>query len=296
MKIAIYGRRNQGEFVPRLATLLESLSPLVDSIEMHEKLYNYLFGEMGLHPLRNLRRVYETTRVEADLIVSIGGDGTFLRTVAWAGESGSPILGINTGNLGYLSPMTLDRAIEVVGEMSALGDRDAMEARAREIFHIDRRSLLEVVNPDVRGSRYALNEVTISKDEGSSVVTADTYINGKHLARYVADGLIIATPTGSTAYNLSVGGPIIEPSARVSVISPIAAHALGLRPLVISDESRIDVEVGGRARSFRLCLDGRPTTVPIDTRVTIRRAPFTIAVVEAAGDEFPAMLTKKLFF
>ena len=295
MKIAIYGRRNQGEFIPAIATFIDSLSRLVDDIDMHEKLYNHLFGENGLHAPANIHRVYEASRVDADLVVSIGGDGTFLRTVAWArGEA--PIIGINTGHLGYLSPMTLERANEILADFVAIGNRDAVIERAKSMFSIEQRSLLEVISPAVRGSRFALNEITISKDDGSSVVSAETFINGRRLATYVADGLISATPTGSTAYNLSVGGPIIEPSARVSVISPIAAHALGLRPLVISDESRIDVAVSGRSRSYKLTVDGRQTSEPIDTTVTIRRAPFTISVVECIGDEFPAMLTKKLFF
>jgi NAD+ kinase len=296
MKVAIYGRRRQEEYSAQINLLLMFLSEMCDVVEIHEKLYNHLFGELGLEPAAEVARVFESTEVDADLIVSIGGDGTFLRTIAWAGASTAPVLGINTGHLGYLSALSIDRAVEMVREAMKLSDKQKIIERLKSSFVVDRRSLLEVVSPDIRGRRYALNEVTVAKDDSSSVIDADTKINGRPLAEYRADGLIIATPTGSTAYNLSVGGPIVQPSANVWVISPIAAHSLGLRPLVVADDSEIEITVTGRSRTFRLSLDGYSVVLPMGTRVVLRRAPFAVNVVECRGDEFPAMLHQKLFF
>ncbi len=171
--------------------------------------------------------------IGTDLVISIGGDGTFLRTAAWVGDREIPILGVNTGHLGYLAGVSLDELLVNV-------DKYISTSMATES-----RTLIEVVSNEVRGSRYALNEVTIAKEDTASIISAMTKIDGRELADYRADGLIVATPTGSTAYNLSVGGPIIEPSAPVFVLSPIAAHSLSMRPMVVNDRSQIEVHVTG---------------------------------------------------
>jgi NAD+ kinase len=148
----------------------------------------------------------------------------------------------------------------------------------------------------VRGWKYALNEVVMSKDDTAAIISAHAYLNGKELTTYKADGLIVATPTGSTAYNLSVGGPILQPTAPVWVVSPIAAHSLGMRPLVVDDNSQMEIEVTGRGHTFRLTIDGRSTTVPFDMIVKLRKAPFSTKIVKLNGTEFQDVLRNKLMF
>ena len=163
-------------------------------------------------------------------------------------------------------------------------------------YTVEHRSLLQVTEPATRGWHCALNEVVLAKDDSASLITAETLLDSRPLATYKADGLIIATPTGSTAYNLSAGGPIIQPTAPVWVLSPIAAHSLGMRPLVVSDDTVLRITVSGRGHTFRLTLDGRSTTLPMGTQVTVRRAPFTTGVVQPLGTGFPAVLRTKLMF
>jgi NAD+ kinase len=249
---------------------------------MHSKLYNHLSGDLqmalpGVQPA-------ESFPIDADIVLSIGGDGTFLRTAAWVGNAQVPIAGINTGNLGYLSAVSIDQLSSFVDNILT-GN-----------YAIEKRTLIEVSQPHVRGWRYALNEVVMSKDDTAAIISAHAYLDGKELTTYKADGLIVATPTGSTAYNLSVGGPILQPTAPVWVVSPIAAHSLGMRPLVVSDTSQIEVHVTGRGHTFRLTLDGRSTTVPFDMVVKLRKAPFSTLIVQLNGSQFQDVLRNKLMF
>lgn len=281
-KLAIYGSRRQQLHVDEIRRLLRLL--VLDGVEVfiHPKFYTHL-GELGINA-SGIMPTRDEFPADVDLVLSIGGDGTFLRTAAWVGETSVPILGINTGHLGYLSAMSFDALLT--------GLEDVLEGK----FVTESRTLLEVVSPRVKGLRYALNEVAIAKEDTASMISADTYIDSCQLAEYKADGLIVATPTGSTAYNLSVGGPIIQPTAPVWVISPIAAHSLSLRPIVISDDAELKIQVSGRANTFRLSLDGRSTTLPIDTCVTIKRAPYRVEIVQQPGSEFPEVLQHKLMF
>lgn len=254
-------------------------------IEMHPKLYDHL-AELGVSLAGVRQASLSGPDQECSLVLSIGGDGTFLRTAAWVGRLGIPIIGINTGHLGYLATMNIDDASSDKG----------VDGMLNADFAIEERTLLEVYSPEVRGWRYALNEVCIAKDDSVSMIQADTFVDGIELAQYRADGLIIATPTGSTAYNLSAGGPIVQPTAPVLVVSPIAAHSLGMRPLVIDDHSVLDISVSGRARAFRLSLDGRSTVLPMDTEVRIRRAPFVCRIAMRPDSAFPVSLRRKLLF
>jgi NAD+ kinase len=282
MKIAIYGSRRQAPYADSIKRLLRSLALSNVEMVMCPKLYNHLTGDLGIS-LPGVAYADEFAH-DADLVLSIGGDGTFLRTAAWVGADMTPIVGINTGNLGYLSAVSIDQLNDFVGDMLS-GN-----------FTVEPRTLIEVCSPGVRGWNYALNEVVMSKDDTASIIEAHAFLNGRELALYKADGLIVATPTGSTAYNLSVGGPILQPTAPVWVVSPIAAHSLGMRPLVISDTSELKVRVSGRGHTFRLTLDGRCTTVPFNSEVTLRKAPFTTQIVQMNGSQFQDVLRNKLMF
>jgi NAD+ kinase len=282
MKIAIYGSRRQAPHAESVKTLIRCLALSNVQIAMCPKLYNHLTADLGIS-LPGVIVADEFPR-DADLVLSIGGDGTFLRTAAWVGNAQVPIAGVNTGNLGYLSAVTIDQVNGFVENILSAN------------YAVEQRTLIEVSTPGVRGWRYALNEVVMAKDDSASIISAHAFLNNKELALYKADGLIVATPTGSTAYNLSVGGPIIQPTAPVWVVSPIAAHSLGMRPLVISDSSHLSINVTGRGHSFRLTLDGRSTTVPFDTVVNLQKAPFCTRIVQLNDSQFQDVLRNKLLF
>ena len=281
MRIAVYGSRRQDNYLPEIEAFMKRLAQMGVELVMHPKLYKYLQAVM-LPALAAVRRVTDSSDFIADAAVSIGGDGTFLRTAMWVSRSDIPILGVNTGHLGYMTALSVDRLSEVP-ELIMSGT-----------LSYERRGLIEVVSPEIKVWPFALNEVTISKDDSASMIDAMTYLDGIHLADYCADGLIIATPTGSTAYNLSVGGPVIQPQTRVWVISPIAAHTLTMRPLVISDSSSLSILPQARAEHFRLTLDGRSVSLPVGTEIHLRRADFDVKVLHLPGSSFIETLRNKL--
>ncbi|MBP2691442.1 MAG: NAD(+)/NADH kinase [Muribaculaceae bacterium] len=281
MRIAVYGSRRQDNYLPEIEAFMRRLAQMGVEVVMHPKLYKYLQAVM-LPALAAVRRVTDSSDFTADASVSIGGDGTFLRTAMWVSRSDIPILGVNTGHLGYMTALSVDRLSEVP-ELIMSGT-----------LSYERRGLIEVVSPEIKTWPFALNEVTISKDDSASMIDAMTYLDGIHLADYCADGLIIATPTGSTAYNLSVGGPVIQPQTRVWVISPIAAHTLTMRPLVISDSSSLSILPQARAEHFRLTLDGRSVSLPVGTEIRLRRADFDVKVLHLPGSSFIETLRNKL--
>lgn len=283
MKIAIYGSRRQEPNKALLADFFDTMRANDVQLLMHWRLYEALSIIMP-DKLDGIECVSDRGLTPVDLVISLGGDGTFLRTAMWVGSRGIPILGVNTGHLGYLTTAP-------VTDLPAVA-KDILNKN----YHVERRSLLHVCSPHLPTWPYALNEVVVSKYDTASMVTVDTDINGRPLASYRADGLIIATPTGSTAYNLSVGGPVLQPSAPVWVLSPVAAHSLGMRPLVLSDDTTITLKVDSRAQGFSLSLDGRMVPLPVNTTVVLRRAAFDVPLVCRDGYEFPSALRSKLFW
>ena len=281
MRIAIYGRSRQQDYLEPLAAFFDKLASMGIDIVMHKKIYDTLIHTMPLH-MAAVKQVVSTPDFTADVALSIGGDGTFLRTAKWVGDKEIPILGINTGTLGYLSRASITELSDVADELYAAN------------FKIECRSLIEVAAPQLPTWPFALNEVALSRNEYSSIISAETLINGAPLAIYRSDGILLATPTGSTAYNLSVGGPIIQPSAPVWALSPVAAHSLGMRPLVLSDNSKVTIKVEGRSETFRLALDGRNVILPIGTVVELRKAPFVVKLIARPGHGFTSALREKL--
>lgn len=283
MKIAVYGSRRQTPFRDTLLSFFRRLKFSGAELAVHDKLYDHLVSDLDF-PESLMERVAYCPD-DAKLAVSIGGDGTFLRTAAWIRNREFPILGINTGNLGYLSALPIEQATRFIDDIMALK------------FGIEYRSLLRVELPALHVPwPVALNEVVVTKDDNSSMITASITLNGRFLADYKADGVMVSTPTGSTAYNLSVGGPIVQPTAPVWVISPIAAHSLSLRPLVVDDNTVIEMRVEGRGRSFRLTLDGRAYSLPLGTDVKLVKDTHRVAIVETAESRFPNILNSKLMF
>lgn len=282
MEIAIYGSRRQHDYGNLIRKLVINLIMDGASVSMHDKLYDHLTVDLGLS-LAGVRRVFDCPD-NASLAMSIGGDGTLLRTVAWMKNRNMPLLGINTGNLGYLTAMSLEQAVE---DTTGIVNLD---------FRRERHSMLHVDVPGFNVDETALNEVVVSKEDSASMITAETTLNDTLLAKYKADGLIVSTPTGSTAYNLSVGGPIVEPTAPVWVISPIAAHSLSLRPLVVSDTSTVRITVQGRGNRYRLVVDGRAISLPIGTTVTVQKSERSIEILQLRDRKFTDIIGSKLLF
>ena len=229
----------------------------------------------------------ESDNFDLDIAMSIGGDGTFLKTAARIGNKGIPILGINQGRLGFLTDINrndLDNAVEDI---------------FKNYYRIEERTLLQLcpkASEHITGYNFALNEVAIMKRDTSSMLSIQTYINGDYLTTYQADGLVIATPTGSTAYSLSLNGPIIVPTASNLVLTPIAPHSLNVRPLVISDECEIRVIVESRSNTFLVALDGRSDTFPTGKEFCISKAPYTTKVIKRHAHNFFETLSEKLMW
>lgn len=289
MKIAVFGKRRQSlEDAPLIYNLINTLSDRGVFVTV-ERLFFEAMSRLTGKPM-DADDVFEGDDFTADFAISIGGDGTFLRTARWVGEKETPIIGINTGHLGFL-------AEEPIATATGLID-DLLDGN----YFIESRSLLEVhgVNGDIRSSlsgwAYALNEVAILRQDTASMITVDTKLDGMEVASYQGDGLIISTPTGSTAYNLSVGGPIVQPTAPCWVLSPIAPHSLTMRPLVVSDSHIIETTVESRADTYRISLDGRTLILPINVKLQVRRADFVVKVFHTKGHNFIDTLRAKMLW
>lgn len=283
MRIAIYGSKRQEPSAAPIRRFLESIESHGATAIMHRKLYMHLYDIMP-DALCAVKQVVDNNVFSADLAISLGGDGTFLRTAMWVGNKEIPIVGVNTGHLGFLAAVPVEELPNLLDNLAA--DKFAMECR----------SLLELVSPklDIHAAPYALNEIAVTKVETSSMINADVCIDGVPLATYKADGLIVCTATGSTAYNLSVGGPIVQPTVDVCVLSPVAAHQLSMRPLVVDGKSSIKIIPTGRASHVRLTLDGRYYEIETGTPVEIQRAPFTVRLLRKAEHSFADTLRSKL--
>ncbi len=223
------------------------------------------------------------------MVVSIGGDGTFLRATHWVDSMPIPIVGLNGGHLGYLSAWRL-------------ADLDDASELARQLmdgaYDVEHREAIELVCSDMPDDvwHYALNEVSVHKDLSASMINVRAAINGYFLTDYFGDGLIIATPTGSTAYNLSVGGPIMQPQLKAWVLSPEAPHMLNMRPLVVDSSSTLQLIPTSRSGQYMVSLDGHSFSLPSGTRIELRRAGFTVAVVKQRSMTFASILREKLLW
>jgi NAD+ kinase len=223
-------------------------------------------------------------RLGLDFGLSIGGDGTFLRTVAKVNKEKIPILGVNTGRLGFLA----DVRVEVVEE--------ALEEVLAGRFKVEERTVLRLFTEGrfFKGFNYALNEVAILKRDSSAMITIDAWLDEEYLTSYRADGLVVATPTGSTAYSMSSGGPIVSPSCGCTILCPVAAHSLSVRPLLVPDSTVIRLKVKCRGDNFLIALDGRSEVFPAGMELWVEKAGFVARVVKPLGMSFYKTLREKL--
>lgn len=284
MTIAIFGNTFRPTIVALLKVVFEYFRQKDVRLMLDNQLYEYFLANSEYRPVEPL--LISSDDFSADLALSIGGDGTFLTTAARIGAKNIPILGINAGRLGFLADVPGDQLTQ------------ALDAIVNEQLSIEERTLLKVDISDQRNMHYpyVLNDVAILKQDSSSMLTIHAFLNGEAFNSYHADGLIIATPTGSTAYSLSVGGPILVPQANTILLSPIASHSLTVRPLVIPDNWIVDLEVVTRNGYYQVSLDGRSTVLEQELKIKISKAAYTTKVARQQQHTFVDTLKSKLMW
>ena len=284
MKIAIFGNPSADKTCGYEQQLFSLLRSLGDKIAVESRYYRFLTKDMGWEIPHD--SVIEGDDFQADAVISIGGDGTFLRTATRVGSKGIPMVGVNTGRLGFLADITTDRITDAITRIHN-GDYTLEE---RNLLQISMEGLPQGHTP------YALNDIAILKHDISSMIQVATSVGGTPMITYQADGLVVATPTGSTAYSLSVGGPIIAPGTNVICLTPVAPHSLTMRPLVLPAGETIHLDVSSRSHSFLVSIDGNSLSCPEHTAIEISRAPFRISVIKPAKGDFFATLRAKMFW
>ncbi|MGL4992658.1 MAG: NAD kinase [Bacteroidales bacterium] len=285
MKIAIFGNSYAVGEREAFIKILEVLERYRIDVAIEQEFFLFLQDLLGLS-LNEQEVISPDGDIKADFIFSIGGDGTLLRVVERARETSIPIMGINLGRLGFLA----DCAVEEFESMVL----DLMGG----FYHIEERTLLEMYSSDDSFEDYplALNEIAILKQDTSSMITIHCWIDGEYINAYQADGLLVSTPTGSTAYSMSVGGPILMPQSPVLLLSPIASHSLNVRPLVIPDNSVIHLRVEGRGRHFLASLDGRSEVLDLSVELRISKSKKKVRLVKRESQTFYTTLKNKLMW
>lgn len=288
MKVALYGRQLNPRHLIFIQQLLNRLCGGGHEVLIFESFFNQIIQiihESEL-PVSKIKIINSINQIDSsiDFMFSLGGDGTLLDTVTMVGKHNIPIAGINIGRLGFLANIGKEEMEEAV---------TALETGS---YISDRRTMLQLQSNDhlFGDFPFALNDFTLHKKDSSPMLVIHTFINGELLNSYWADGLIIATPTGSTGYNLSCGGPVILPQSNNIVVTPIAPHHLNVRSIVVSDESVISFEVEGRSNEYLCSLDARSQIVPMKTQLAVKKDPHHITLVRLNDNNFLNTLTQKL--
>jgi len=287
MKIGIYGQPNNEITKKYVYYLIDIFKKKNIDFLFEERFYAYL-KEDNSDITYGVFKDYFDLDSSFDLFFSVGGDGTFLRSITIIRDHNIPIIGINTGRLGFLATIQKDDI------------ENAVDMLLKKEYTIQKRALLRVTTnedmEELKNLNFALNEVTISRKNTASMITVETYLDEEYLTTYWSDGLIISTPTGSTGYSLSCGGPIISPGSKNLVLTPIAPHSLGVRPLVIPLKTKIEIKVDSRANEALLTLDSRVTTITNKTKIIIEKNDFTIKTVQLNSQSFIKTLREKLLW
>ena len=284
LRFAIFGNTYQPKKSVSIQKILASLSEHEADVFMEREFYDFL--QNGQQLRIEVTSVFDGNDFDADFVISMGGDGTFLRAASMVGSKETPILGINTGRLGFLADVN---AHEIEHIINALYEDDfTLETRAVILVETDGQLL--------QGYPFALNDVAILKRDSASMISIRSNINGQYLNTYQADGLVISTPTGSTAYSLSVGGPIIVPGTKVFSMTAVAPHSLNVRPIVLPDDSVIELGVESRSHNFLVAIDGRSEKCNEGTKITLRRAPYDIKVVKRSDHRYFNTLREKMMW
>ena len=288
MKIGIYGQFYHANAAQYIGQLLELLDMKNVEVLIEEDFLKLIHTNKTISKDYEHFSTFEELDNSFDLFFCIGGDGTILKSINYIRNLNIPIVGVNTGRLGFLATFQKE---EIETNLNKILDKK---------FSLSPRSVLTLeTNPKNNNpvfSHIALNEIAVSRKNTTSMITVDTWLNGQYLTSYWADGLIVSTPTGSTGYSLSCGGPVITPDTDSLVITPIAPHNLNARPLVIKDHTEIKLRVSGRENSHLVSMDSRIATLENDTEILIKKAPYTINFVELEEDSFLHTLRKKLLW
>ena len=284
MRFALFGNTHETGKSAYAEQLLRILGKYGDEVYAAPDYYRFLCGgqDVSIHPVGVIS---DFTAQHIDFAISLGGDGTFLKAAHSIANTGIPIIGINTGRLGFLADVPANEMEQFFAKLH------------NGHYTVRERSLLQLVlNDDTAHPHYALNEITVSKHDSSSMIAVRTTVDGEHLATSMGDGLLIATPTGSTAYSLSAGGPIIYPQADVFVLTAVAPHSLNVRPIVIADDKTLNLTIESRNGSFLVAVDGISHSYPEYTTLTLCKAPYTTRVVKQEGSTFFHTLQKKMMW
>ncbi len=284
MRFALFGNTYQAKKSLHAEELFRLLEQHRAEFCISREFHNFLTQDVHLS-LPHIEQ-FDDDHFHADMVISLGGDGTFLKAASRVGSKGIPILGINTGRLGFLADISPEEMRETFNEI--------YDHR----YRIEERSVLQLKcdNPLLTREPYALNEIAVLKRDSSSMISIRATIDGMPLATYQADGLIVATPTGSTAYSLSVGGPIIAPDSKTIALTPVAPHSLNIRPIVICDDREITLDVESRSHNFLVAIDGRSESCSETTRLTIAKAAHTVKVVKRINHRFFDTLRNKMMW
>lgn len=284
LRFALFGKKFQENKLLAIRKILDCLSFSQADIYIERDFYHYLCSTLHLNvPVQG---VFERGYFDVDFVVSVGGDGTFLRAASQVGSKGTPIIGVNTGRLGFLADV-LPGEIETAFSEILCGN-----------YCIENHSVIQVTaeGDPLTGNPYALNDIAVLKRDNASMISVRTCVNGEYLVTYQADGLLISTPTGSTAYNLSNGGPIIVPNAHNLCITPVAPHSLNIRPIVVNDDCVVTLEVESRSRNFLVAVDGRSEKRLQGSALTIRKAPFDVRIVKRSNQRYFSTLREKMMW
>jgi len=284
LKFALFGNIYQEKKSASIQKLLSYLHEHDADVYIDNSYYQFL--TFGQHLRVEPKGLIEGRDFNVDFAISMGGDGTFLKTASRVGNKGIPILGINMGRLGFLAdigPCDIERAFD-----------DLYEGK----YEIEERSVIKVDTDGepFEGFPYALNDVAVLKRDSASMISVHAHINGKYVTTFQADGLVVSTPTGSTAYSLSVGGPILYPHTHTMLMTAVAPHSLNIRPIVVSDDCVIQLTVESRSHNFLVGIDGRSEKCKEGTKLTLSKAPYTVKVIKHRGETFFNTLREKMMW
>jgi NAD+ kinase len=286
MNVAIYSQKVNRHNLPYFKEIISIFNDFGWNPVFEKELKEQLVAKMDLSEKTDEFSSHKDFHAGIDLTMSIGGDGTFIKSVGFIRDSGVPILGINTGRLGFLANISKDQIQQTMDQVKAKN------------YEFQKRSLLRIqTEENIFGEdNFALNELTVQKKDTASMITVHAYLDNKYLNSYWADGLIVSTPTGSTAYSLSCGGPIITPGCQVHILTPIAPHNLNVRPVVVPDHMPIKLKIEGRDRKCLISLDGVSKNIRQDEEIIVTKAEFMINVVKFESNNFLDTIRNKMMW
>jgi len=282
LKFALFGNVFQAKKSASIQKILSLLSQKEAELYVEREFYDFLVHGQQLEVKAD--GIFDDNDFDADFVISMGGDGTLLKAASHVVEKDIPIIGVNMGRLGFLADVGPNEIESAINELYE-GD-----------YLIEEHAMVQVTSDDgsLKDNNCALNDIAVLKRDSASMISIRTYINGEYLVTYQADGLIVSTPTGSTAYSLSNGGPIIVPNTGILCLTPVAPHSLNIRPIVVNDDAVISLSVTSRSHNFLVAIDGRSEKCNEDVSLTIRKAPCRIKIVKRNNSKYFTTLREKM--